>query len=673
MRRAEALALRADAPFADVSELAQGLTLWLDAALSHAYAHGPAAGRDAEMRDFAGLLVLREQFERDVARAGDERALGQGEEAADIDEALRLRLQKTPDLPYARAVRTLELNAEEERALRFALAADLDEKYKKLFAFLQDDISRLRPSLRLAAFLCAPAGALTARAALRLGQSPRLAPLLEASALRRGELAPAPALVQALFGEEAANDAEEPFCPLHEEQTAALRRLVQQRRPVAALLCGPEGVGRRTALRRAGARLALCRPETLDDGIARAALHGTRLAVDCGAGEIPDLSALPPGLLPVFLLAQAGTALPPAAALPPGGGVKLDFAPPGDAERAALFALQAGARGVQGPAEELAEKFFFLPRRVKEAMAAARARQDSLGRALTAAELHSACYDVLRVSGQMAERAFPTGGLDDLVLPRAQKEQLRQAVEQVELRRRVYEEWGFGRGLSYGRGVSILLSGPPGTGKTMAASRLASALHMRLHTVQLSQVISKYVGETEKNLRRAFAEAAQASAVLFFDECDALFGKRAEVRDAQDRHANAEVAFLLKELEAHEGVTILATNLSKNLDPAFLRRMRFVVHFPFPDAAMRQALFRRLLPPDAPLEGEIDFAFLAEKFALSGGNIRNITLHAAFLAAAAGEKIGMKHLLRAAVYEQRKNEIVVVREDLRQYEDLLDS
>lgn len=195
---------------------------------------------------------------------------------------------------------------------------------------------------------------------------------------------------------------------------------------------------------------------------------------------------------------------------------------------------------------------------------------------------------------------------------------------------------------------------------------------MRLLIVQLPQVISKYVGETEKNLRRVFEQASQASAVLFFDECDALFGKRAEVRDAQDRHANAEVAFLLKQMEDHDGVTLLATNLSQNIDAAFMRRMRFVVHFPFPDQKARESLYRKMLPSGAPVDPDVDFAFLAEKFALAGGNIKNIVLHAAFLAARENCPIGMRQLLRAAVYEQRKNQIVVVREELRQYADLMD-
>lgn len=228
-----------------------------------------------------------------------------------------------------------------------------------------------------------------------------------------------------------------------------------------------------------------------------------------------------------------------------------------------------------------------------------------------------------------------------------------------------------GASTPYGRGVSILLSGPPGTGKTMAARILAGELNMHLMVVQLSQVVSKYIGETEKNLQRVFEQARLGSQVLFFDECDALFGKRAEVQNAQDRHANAEVAYLLQQMEAHDGVTILATNLSQNIDAAFMRRMKFAIHFPFPDAEAREQLYRSMLR-GVPAEPELDLRFMAKTFEIAGGSIKNIVLRAAFLAADEDVGIGMKHLVRAAADEQRKNEIVVVREALQEYADFID-
>jgi len=216
-----------------------------------------------------------------------------------------------------------------------------------------------------------------------------------------------------------------------------------------------------------------------------------------------------------------------------------------------------------------------------------------------------------------------------------------------------------------------MFAGPPGTGKTMAAQVIANQLHMQLYQIQLSQVVSTYIGETEKNLRALFQEAKASGSILFFDECDALFGKRGEVKDSNDRYANIEVAYLLQQVEAHEGVSILATNLLQNIDTAFLRRISFVAHFPFPDQTMRKQLFQKLLPAGVPVARDIDFDFLAETFSVSGGSIKNIVLHAAFEAAAENRPLNMVHLLRAGVTEFRKNDIIILREDMREYADLV--
>ncbi|MBR1660464.1 MAG: ATP-binding protein [Oscillospiraceae bacterium] len=249
---------------------------------------------------------------------------------------------------------------------------------------------------------------------------------------------------------------------------------------------------------------------------------------------------------------------------------------------------------------------------------------------------------------------------------------MQQACGHIRFQHRVYYDWGFDRKISYGRGLSILFAGAPGTGKTMCAQVIANQLDMELYKINLSQIVSKYIGETEKNLRAVFTEAKNASCILFFDECDALFGKRSEVKDSHDRNANVEVAYLLQQIEEYDGVCILATNLIGNIDAAFMRRITYVVHFPFPDSAARERIYRRMLPERMPREEDIDWRFLAEKFELSGGHIKNIVLSAAFMAAGEGAALSMRHLLRAAVNEMKKNEIVVVREQLREYADLLD-
>ena len=207
-----------------------------------------------------------------------------------------------------------------------------------------------------------------------------------------------------------------------------------------------------------------------------------------------------------------------------------------------------------------------------------------------------------------------------------------------------------GRGL----GISALFAGPSGTGKTTAAEVMAQELNLDLYRIDLSSVVSKYIGETEKNLRRVFDAAETGGAILLFDEADALFGKRSDVKDSHDRHANIEVSYLLQRMEAYGGLAILTTNLKGALDSAFLRRIRFVVQFPFPDVTQRAEIWRRIFPKEMPLEG-VDVNKLA-KLSVSGGNIRNIAMNAAFLAADSNEAVTMKHLLNAARSESMKME-----------------
>jgi hypothetical protein len=253
---------------------------------------------------------------------------------------------------------------------------------------------------------------------------------------------------------------------------------------------------------------------------------------------------------------------------------------------------------------------------------------------------------------ELAQRIEPGAGWDDLVLPARQRELLVEIVGQVRQRQRVYGDWGFGTAGTRGLGITALFAGPSGTGKTMAAEVLAGELHLDLYRIDLSQVVSKYIGETEKNLRRVFDAAEGSGAILLFDEADALFGKRSEVKDSHDRYANIEVSYLLQRMETYRGLAILTTNLKSALDPAFLRRLRFIVAFPFPDAAQREEIWRRVFPRQTPTEG-LDPTQLA-RLSIAGGNIRNIALHAAFLAADAGGPVRMAHVLRAARGEYGK-------------------
>jgi SpoVK/Ycf46/Vps4 family AAA+-type ATPase len=240
---------------------------------------------------------------------------------------------------------------------------------------------------------------------------------------------------------------------------------------------------------------------------------------------------------------------------------------------------------------------------------------------------------------------------------------LKTIASQMQHRLRVHEHWGFHGSGGRGMGLTAIFSGLSGTGKTTAAEVLARELDLDLFRVDLSHTISKYIGETSRNLRRVFDAAEEAGSVLLFDEADAIFGKRSEVRDSHDRYANAEVSYLLQRMELYRGLAILATNMKQAIDPAFLRRVRFVVHFPFPDATMREAIWRRSLPEQAPKD-QLHFPTLA-RLSMTGGNIRNIALNGAFLAAAAGEPIRMTHLLEAARSEAAKLERALAEQEIR--------
>ncbi len=254
----------------------------------------------------------------------------------------------------------------------------------------------------------------------------------------------------------------------------------------------------------------------------------------------------------------------------------------------------------------------------------------------------------------LAQRIDPAADWEALILPPAQVTTLRAMAAQVRHRLTVYQDWGFGHRSTRGLGITALFAGESGTGKTMAAEVLANELNLDLYRIDLSAVVSKYIGETERNLRRLFDAADESGAILLFDEADALFGKRSEVKDSHDRYANIEVSYLLQRMEAYRGVAILTTNMKTSLDTAFQRRLRFVIQFPFPDASQRGAIWRTMFPESAPVEG-LDHAKLA-KLHMAGGSIRNIALNAAFLAAQAGEPVRMGHLLQAAHSEAAKRD-----------------
>jgi hypothetical protein len=354
---------------------------------------------------------------------------------------------------------------------------------------------------------------------------------------------------------------------------------------------------------------------------------------------------------------------------------RVEVEPPDFDARHRAWNAALGEYAAEAEMSRLADTFQFGARRIRQTInlatgfAALRdpsrpqpTTQDLLdaGRELTAPQV-----------GRFVVQIKPRYCWDDIALPPDKMRQLRSIAAWIQFRRRVHEDWGFGRKLSRGKGLNVLFTGPSGTGKTMAAEILAHELSLELLQIDLSSVVSKYIGETEKNLSSIFREAEQSQALLFFDEADSLFGKRTEVKDAHDRYANIEVNYLLQRVEQYEGVVILATNLQRNLDDAFLRRIKEVVDFPFPDDALRERIWRSHFPAEAPKEDDIDFRFLAAQFDVPGGSIKNIVLSAAFLAAEEGRVIKMSDLIMATKSELRKEGKLCTKSDFGPFYELI--
>ncbi len=320
---------------------------------------------------------------------------------------------------------------------------------------------------------------------------------------------------------------------------------------------------------------------------------------------------------------------------------------------------------------EVATKFLFTPGKIKSALHQARSfatmDKDIL---IPRATLFRGCNNQMSSElTQKATRVKANFGFEDIVMNHDQRETLEHAIEQMTFRKQVYDNWNYTKKYPYGRGLSILLFGAPGTGKSMCAQVIAHELNLELYRVDLSKVIDKYVGETEKSISMIFREAKKCNVVLFFDECDTLFAKRSDDGGSNQASNNNKTALLLQEVEAYDGVSVLATNYKHNIDPAFFRRMKYIVEFQFPDPDTREMLWRTTIPKGTPLGEDVDIRFLAEKFEFVGGNIKNCILNAAFLAAADGDgkEVCMRHYLRAIRYEYVKTGKVFTRSDFEPY------
>lgn len=586
-----------------------------------------------------------------------------------------------------------------------ALAPELDLRYERVYAFLQDDVSRRRPTVDLALnLLCGTLetrlhrrwhfteeGPLVRHDIVRLVAEPGSAePPLLTHALKLDER-----IVRRLLGYRGLDPVLRGICgtleppgtaldvPVLADQLDALVALVTEAclsgEPLCLYLSGPPGWAKRrlAAAVAAGAGLPLL-TVSLGDALAtgpsfgplmrrvqdeartqQAIMYAEPLDALLGPGDPQPLVDTVTGYEGISIV--AGT--PPLPPTGPGSAalVPVHVPPPTHEQRAEYWraCLDAAGESVAEPAlQQLAGRFRLAPEQIAGAVSLARSReavhQPAVG-GLALRELFAAAraQSDPALDG-LARKIEPVHDWTQIVLPPDTLAQLREMCQQVVHRHQVLDEWGFGRRLSVGKGVTALFAGPPGTGKTMAADIIARELGLDLYKIDLSGVVSKYIGETEKNLERIFTAAEKANAILFFDEADALFGKRSEVRDSHDRYANVEVAYLLQKMDLFEGVAILATNLRQNMDEAFVRRLCFAIDFPFPDEEQRAQIWRILFPAQARHDPDIDFGSLGARLRISGGSIQNIVLNAAFLAAAAGQPIGGPHLRHATRREYQK-------------------
>ena len=670
--------------------------------------------------EFRGLYVSDQQVDRLIAASREP-------DGAAPPVASRPAAGAAAAFPRWRQVaETFALSPLEEDLLLVATAPELDLKYETLYAYLNDDVTRKWPTADLAQRLLAdvddagdvlgalaPGATLMARQILRRVAAPAARP-----AVRNVGFALDPALAHWLHGQDPGRAAGAGAVEWHpagalppapEEaraRAAAIARLFEPaggRRdapPVIALV-GAAGSGRAAiaAALAAGTGRALVRlrvdvlprgEEEIRETLGRLglalALQPAVVLVE-GFEPLRDEDAQPahelrlaramagwPDGVPVLLRTADEQRWGPCASgrrsieVRCGGG--------GFEERVALWSDAARAEAVPLPGDELrdiAGRFALTAGQVQAALATARdlavlEGAPAAAAAHVAAAARAASDQALRRLGTKVEAGH---GWTDLVLPPATLRRLRELAAAIRHRHFVYGAWGFGERITSGAGVKALFAGASGTGKTMAAGVIARELGLDLYKVDLSALISKYIGETEKNLARVFRAARASNAVLFLDEAEAITGKRSEVKDAHDRYANVEVAYLLQSLEDHDGVAILATNLKGNIDEAFHRRLHYVIDFPRPGQAERESIWRGMFPAACPLDPALDFGFLARQFDLAGGDIRNVALEAAFLAAQHGGPVGMGVLVEALARQLAKQGKAPTAVEFRPYQALL--
>jgi SpoVK/Ycf46/Vps4 family AAA+-type ATPase len=672
----------------------------LDARLEQAVRQAQAVYAPARAGEqFRGLYTSDDEADALLARAPGEPLFAAGRGSGGVPPESRL----------ARLQREFALTPFDLDVVLLTLAPELDRRYERLYGYLQDNVSLRRPTVDLALHL------ICADAAERIEERERFAtpsPLIAHGIVRlttegdqgsvlAGSLKLQEQVIAFLLQQDQLDARLAPHCweryegpglhdlPLDPQTRRALAALIERATrgavPLRLHLHGVPGSGKAAAA--AGVAAAAGRGLiTLDLAsvgrsadpmllvqLFRQAVRLRRLvpylvnADSLPADRLDDVLGplVEDDNLDIAIVASIASRLSTSAEL-----IAVPFGPLGFEEQRRCWETKLRRRGLSLSATELDElsaRLKLTAGQIEEAVGLAFRREqwDLASRppgleAFGAAEVSSAslyeaaCEESTTDLAALARRLRPHRDWEDLVLPEDAHAQLRELCARVSQRRRVLDEWGFGRRLTLGRGTVALFTGPPGTGKTMAAEIVASQLQLDLCKIDLSSVVSKYIGETEKNLSQIFAAAERANAILFFDEADALFGKRSEVRDSHDRYANIETSYLLQKMEEYDGVAILATNLRQNLDESFIRRIAFTIHFPFPDEGSRAAIWRSVWPAETPLADDVDLDLLARSFKLAGGNIKNVALAAAFLSAEEGTPVTMAHLIQATRREYQK-------------------
>jgi hypothetical protein len=666
---------------------------------------------------FFGQRWRRQEARQEELQALDARMHALRQE---IDARRDLSRQEGITLALPNLAHHFELSPAEVDILLIALAPELEPRYETVYAYLQNDVTRKRPDINLALNLICrsereklqarrlfdPGSRLVRHHLVELGEEPHdsqsglLRKLLRMDQKVVDFLLDEPPLHPG-WGTLSAPWSSRPVIEMDPGMLTQLENLATHWQHtgaagVAVRLIGPS----ETPLRHAagsfcqvlGRRLFMVDlaklasnesrlPSLMRDLVLwKAFLAVSSFGAPDGESEAARLrqseeliwQEVRTGRQPVLLLGPpaAFTRVPPEARL-----WRLEVAAPGFAARQQAWQEALGNRANGIDFVRLADTFHFGGHRIHQTIGLSNslaALRDPYSPEPTTEDLLAAGRSLSSPQlGHFAIQVKPRYTWPDIILPPEKTQQLQGISAWMKYRHVVHRDWGFGHKVARGKGLIILFTGPSGTGKTMAAEVLAGELGLDLFQIDLSSVVSKYIGETEKNLSAIFREAEQSQALLFFDEADALFGKRTEVKDAHDRYANIEINYLLQRVEQYQGMVILATNMQRNLDDAFLRRLQEVVEFPFPDEAARERIWRGHLPPTAPVKDDIDFPFLARQFKLTGGNIKNIALNGAFLAAQESHPIAMAHLIRATKAEFLKHGKLCVKTDFGPYYGLI--